>query len=111
MGDEVKSPPPEEESRNTYRPRLDPIQGSLNDLDYNEPEHEPATNNGSQKKRSAETANLPEAPRSSKANKRKREVGRGVVQEWQASSPDTCTAPWVNTQQSYAHLMDDPMKW
>jgi non-canonical poly(A) RNA polymerase PAPD5/7 len=111
MGDEVKSPPPEEESRNTYRPRLDPIQGSLNDLDYNEPEHEPAANNGSQKKRSAETANLPEAPRSSKANKRKREVGRGVVQEWQASSPDTCTAPWVNTQQSYAHLMDDPMKW
>jgi non-canonical poly(A) RNA polymerase PAPD5/7 len=110
--DEPQSPPPEEEPRTTYRPRHNPVQGSLNDLDYNEPEYnEPVASNGNQNKRSAETFDLPEPPHSSRTTKRKRvEIGRGIVQEWLPTA-NTRTAPWTNTAQSYAHLMNDPMKW
>ena len=112
FNDEAQSPPPEEDnSRTNSRPRGDPVQGSLNDLDYNEPEHNESFNNGNRNKRSAEIFDLPEPPHSGKANKRKRvEIGRGIVQEWLPTA-NTHTAPWTKTERSYDHLMSVPMKW
>jgi non-canonical poly(A) RNA polymerase PAPD5/7 len=84
------------------------VQGSMNDLDY----VDSTVDGGSQNKRSYQTADLHDQPQQSKAKRKRGETEgvRGIVQEWLATA--RCdTAPWLDPRHSYAHLVNDPLKW
>lgn len=81
------------------------VQGSMNDLDYVDPIVR-------ENKRSYQAADMHEQPQQSKAKRKRGEVEnvRGIVQEWLGTA--RCdTAPWLDPQHNYAHLVNDPLKW
>lgn len=83
-------------------------QGPLNDLDY----MDSLVSNGPQNKRSYQAVDLHEQPQQSKAKRKRGDVEnvRGIVQEWMGTA--RCdTAPWLDPRHSYAHLVNDPLKW
>lgn len=80
-------------------------QGPMNDLDY----VDSVVNSN---KRSHQAADLHDQPQQSKAKRKRGEVEpvRGIVQEWLGTA--RCdTAPWLDPQHNYAHLVNDPLKW
>lgn len=83
------------------------VQGPMDDLDYVDSN----INNGPQNKRSYPAADH-EQPQHSRAKRKRGEVEnvRGIVQEWMGTA--RCdTAPWLDPRHTYAHLVNDPLKW
>lgn len=82
------------------------VQGPMNDLDYID-----STVNHNNK-RSRQADDVHEQPQQSKAKRKRGELEnvRGIVQEWIGTA--RCdTAPWLDPQHNYAHLVNDPLKW
>ena len=80
-------------------------EGPMNDLDYVDTVVHP-------NKRPHYDADLPERPQQGRSKRKRGEAENvaGIVQEWLGTS--RCdTAPWLNPQHSYAHLVNDPLKW
>ena len=90
-------------------------EGPMNDLDYVDtvvhPNKRPHYDAGLPE-RPQYDAGLPERPQQGRSKRKRGEAENvaGIVQEWLGTS--RCdTAPWLNPQHSYAHLVNDPLKW
>lgn len=96
----------DDEPRTNKRPQNGGLlQGPMNDLDYTD-------SIVNKNKRSHQAADLYEQPQQSKQKRKRGETEnvRGIVQEWMATA--RCdTAPWLDPRNSYAHLVNDPLKW
>jgi non-canonical poly(A) RNA polymerase PAPD5/7 len=96
----------DDEPRTNKRPQNGGfVQGPMSDLDY----VDSAIN---QNRRPQQATDLHEQPRQSKAKRKRGEMEsvRGIVQEWMGTA--RCdTAPWLDSRQNYAHLVNDPLKW
>ncbi|KAH6616761.1 hypothetical protein C7974DRAFT_416878 [Boeremia exigua] len=80
-------------------------EGTLNDLDY-------VDDTVIENQRAYQVADVREQPQHSRAKRKRAEIEtvRSIVHEWVGTA--RCdTAPWLDPRHSYAHLVNDPLKW